>query len=216
MTKPNKRDMILDAMQALMSDDLASTASVSDIAKKAGIAKGGIYYYFKSKDEILDAVLERSYSQAVEQSWSITQKENLDALTKLKRLFMVCVYPDLTMHQKEMLNYLHLQDNLTLHHKFLALTIKEFTPILNEILLQGIKENTLHCEYPQQTSEIILSMLVFLLDHTLFPYNKEDISAKLHALAFMLEHSMGAPEGSFDFFFEPVDSALALGVPTQA
>lgn len=212
MTKPNKRDMILDAMQALMSDDLASTASVSDIARKAGIAKGGIYYYFKSKDEILDAVLERSYSQAIEQSWSITQKENLDALSKIKRLFKMCVYPDLAIHQREMLTYLHLQEDLTLHHKFLALTIKEFTPILTEILLQGIKENTLHCDYPEQTSEIILSMLVFLLDHTLFPYNQEDVPAKLHALALMLEHSMGAPTGSFNFLFEPVNSGLALKV----
>ena len=65
MKKQNKRDLILDTMQSLMSQNLASTATVSDIAKHAGIAKGGIYYYFSSKDEILDAVLERSYSQAI-------------------------------------------------------------------------------------------------------------------------------------------------------
>lgn len=201
MSKPNKRDLILDAMQSLMSQNLASSASVSDIAKHAGIAKGGIYYYFNSKDEILDAVLERSYSQAIEQSWSLIQSEGLDALSKLKKLFQICVYPDIALHQKEMLNYLHLQDDLLLHHKFLSLTIQEFTPILTEVIHQGISEGLLQCDFPEQTSEIILTMLVYLLDHTLFACDEADVPKKLNALALMLQRSMNAPEGSFDFFF---------------
>ena len=201
MPKSNKRDLILDAMQSLMSQNLASSASVSDIAKYANIAKGGIYYYFNSKDEILDAVLERSYSQAIEQSWSLIESEGLDALSKLKKIFQMCVYPDITLHQKEMLNYLHLQDDLLLHHKFLSLTIQEFTPILTEVLHQGINEGLWQCDFPKQTAEIILTMLVFLLDHTLFACDESDVSKKLNALALMLQRSMNAPEGSFDFFF---------------
>lgn len=201
MKKQNKRDLILDTMQTLMSQNLASAATVSDIAKHAGIAKGGIYYYFNSKDEILDAVLERSYSQTIEKSWSLIESKGLDALSKIKQIFQMCVYPDIALHQKEMLNYLHLQDDLNLHHKFLALTIHEFTPILTKIIEQGERENTLHCEFPEQTSEIILSMLVFLLDHTLFACKDSDIPKKLHALAIMLERSMHAPEGSFDFLY---------------
>ena len=201
MKKQNKRDLILDTMQSLMSQNLASTATVSDIAKHAGIAKGGIYYYFSSKDEILDAVLERSYSQAIEKSWSLIQSKGLDALSKVKQIFQMCVYPDIALHQKEMLTYLHLQDDLILHHKFLALTIREFTPILPEIIQQGEQEKSLHCEFPEQTSEIILSTLVFLLDHTLFSCKDSEIPKKLHALAIMLERSMNAPEGSFDFLF---------------
>ena len=209
MKKQNKRDLILDTMQSLMSQNLASTATVSDIAKYAGIAKGGIYYYFNSKDEILDAVLERSYSQAIEQCWSLIQSKGLDALSKVKQIFKICVYPDIALHQKEMLNYLHLQDDLTLHHKFLALTIREFTPILTEIFQQGEQENTLHCEFPEQTSEIIVSTLVFLLDRTLFACKDSEVPKKLHALALMLERSLNAPENSFDFLysdFEPQKS----------
>ena len=201
MKKQNKRDLILDTMQSLMSQNLASTATVSDIAKHAGIAKGGIYYYFSSKDEILDAVLERSYSQAIEKSWSLIQSKGLDALSKVKQIFQMCFYTDIALHQKDMLTYLHLQDDLILHHKFLALTIREFTPILTEIIQQGEQEKSLHCEFPEQTSEIIVSTLVFLLDHTLFSCKDSEIPKKLHALAIMLERSMNAPEGSFDFLF---------------
>lgn len=35
--------------------------SVESIARKAGMGKGSVYYYFDSKDEILGNVIERSY-----------------------------------------------------------------------------------------------------------------------------------------------------------
>ena len=38
----DKRTLILDTMQELFIEGKAGTASVSDIAKQAGIAKGGL------------------------------------------------------------------------------------------------------------------------------------------------------------------------------
>ena len=52
MQNNRKKDMILDAMQRLMNQNSAQSISVSDVAKEAGIGKGSIYYYFKSKEEI--------------------------------------------------------------------------------------------------------------------------------------------------------------------
>ena len=68
MQEKTKRDMILDAMQELMNESSGNAISVSDIARKAGIGKGSIYYYFPSKDDIMEAVIERSYSMAIEKS----------------------------------------------------------------------------------------------------------------------------------------------------
>ena len=60
MQNNNKRERILDAMQELMRTASAQAISVSDIAQKAGIGKGSIYYYFPSKNNNIDAVIERS------------------------------------------------------------------------------------------------------------------------------------------------------------
>lgn len=57
MKSQNKRDLILDALQELMSGSSAQAISVSEIAQKAGIGKGSIYYYFSSKNEIIEAVI---------------------------------------------------------------------------------------------------------------------------------------------------------------
>lgn len=56
-----KYDVILDALQQLLEEKKIQNISVSEIAHKAGIGKGSIYYYFPSKGAILDALIERSY-----------------------------------------------------------------------------------------------------------------------------------------------------------
>ena len=60
MQNQNKQNQILDALQALLRDKNIQNISVSEIAQAAGIGKGSIYYYFPSKDSILDALVERN------------------------------------------------------------------------------------------------------------------------------------------------------------
>ena len=49
MPDTKKYDRILDALHQLLEDETIQNISVSDIAKKAGIGKGSIYYYFRPK-----------------------------------------------------------------------------------------------------------------------------------------------------------------------
>lgn len=201
MTNNKKKELILDAMQSIMAENKAQTASVQDIANRAGIGKSTIYYYFKSKDDILDAVLERNYSKAIEQSWKLVYTEDMPALTKLKQLFHICAYPHLELRQQEMVSYLHLQESALLHQKFLVMTIEKLTPILTDIIIQGIKEQSIQCHYPDETAEIILSIITFLLDPVIFPTEPEKRYKKLKALSELLEHSMHTLSGSFSFLY---------------
>ncbi|MFP3360995.1 TetR/AcrR family transcriptional regulator, partial [Planococcus sp. SIMBA_143] len=60
-------------------------SQVSKIAKKAGVADGTIYLYFKNKEDILVSVFEEKMGQFIEQTEnSIEQKE--DANKKLLAL----------------------------------------------------------------------------------------------------------------------------------
>jgi len=62
----SKREKILNALQELLQTQNLNTISVSDIAQKAGIGKGSIYYYFSSKDAIVDALIEKNYKTPLE------------------------------------------------------------------------------------------------------------------------------------------------------
>ena len=82
----SKRELILDALQELLYEGTAGTASVQDIATKAGIAKGGLYYYYKSKEEVLDALVERQYNHVIETCRIKLATVEAPALEKIKLL----------------------------------------------------------------------------------------------------------------------------------
>ncbi len=54
-----KKDAILDAARTVFSRDGYSASSMEDVAAEAGIAKGTVYLYFKSKEELYLAALLR-------------------------------------------------------------------------------------------------------------------------------------------------------------
>ena len=66
------RRRIVDAADRLFYRQGYNRTSFSDIAQAAGLSRGNFYYYFKSKDEILEAVIERRREQYAEMlaEWS--------------------------------------------------------------------------------------------------------------------------------------------------
>lgn len=57
--KTTRREQILDAAAALFAQDGYAQAKMKDVAKAAGVSNGTVYNYFKSKEEVLQALLHR-------------------------------------------------------------------------------------------------------------------------------------------------------------
>lgn len=198
----SKRDRILDAMQSLLEDNLASSASVSDIAKKAGIAKGGLYYYFKSKDEVFDALIQRSYESAISKSEELANNTEIKAIDKMQMLFTNYVKASCDSSQQNINEVLHNQEKALVHLKSLKVTVEKMSPIISDIINQGIKEGTFNCAFPSQVSKVLLSTLAFLLDNSIFNWSQEESINILKGLADMMEKTLEAPKDSFSFLFK--------------
>ena len=86
--KTDKKELIFKATEELISEAAYNDITVDAIAKKAGIGKGSVYYYFKSKDEIIYAVVERSYRRAVRDFFeNIHNRPETSSIEKMKLLF---------------------------------------------------------------------------------------------------------------------------------
>ncbi|GCF92736.1 TetR family transcriptional regulator [Enterococcus florum] len=194
----DKKEIILDALRELFKEGKAGTASVSDIAKKAGIAKGGLYYYFRSKEEVLDALVMREYEDIIQACKELVEQSNGNALQKLALLLKTYrnSYVDTSLDE-----YLHMPQNAAIHQKSLAQILSSLSQIISRIIEQGIEENTFICEYPQEYAEILMSVFTFLLDPGIFPWTAEQYVMKLKALADMLEKGLRAPKDSFAFLY---------------
>lgn len=61
----DKRTAILDAATVIFARRGFFGAQVADVAKAAGIAAGTVYLYFRSKDEILTSLFDRTMQEAI-------------------------------------------------------------------------------------------------------------------------------------------------------
>jgi AcrR family transcriptional regulator len=57
--KDTRREQILDALYVVMARQGLAGTSITDIADAAGMARGALHYFFRSKDDIVVALMER-------------------------------------------------------------------------------------------------------------------------------------------------------------
>ncbi|AZV56937.1 TetR/AcrR family transcriptional regulator [Clostridium sp. AWRP] len=195
----NKRELILDAMMDLLVEGKGAACSVSDIAKKAGIGKGSIYYYFKSKEEIFDALVERIYNEIIDKCKILIDNAQVNAIEKLS-LFIQNYRSSRRLSSID--TYLHQQHNAAIHQKSLAKILSSLSPIIADIIKQGVDEKLFQCDKPEETAEIILSTYCFLFDPGIFSWTHEQVYNKTKALADLLERGLMAPKGSMKFLCE--------------
>lgn len=196
--KKEKKELIINTMQELLKEGKAGTASVSDIAKRAGIAKGGIYYYFRSKEEIIDELVVRQYGKIITDCRELVEKSELNAPSRLGLLLRS--YRS-SVVDKNLDVYLHSQENAYIHQKSLAKILMDLSPIVTSIIEQGNKEGDFKCEYPKEYAEIILSVFTFLLDPGIFEWSREEIITKMKALADILEKGLDTRKGMLSFLY---------------
>jgi TetR/AcrR family fatty acid metabolism transcriptional regulator len=81
----DKREAILRAATRVFARNGYFNSKVADIASDAGVADGTVYLYFKSKEEILHSIFDRSVGDAIQEV-----REQLETITdpreKLRRI----------------------------------------------------------------------------------------------------------------------------------
>lgn len=86
--------------------------------------------------------------------------------------------------------------------KSLVQSIIHLSPVLTEILEQGIEEGIFSTSYPQETIELLLSSAQVIFDEGLFQWKPEEMMRRVKAYIKMMEVSVGAKEGSFNYMLE--------------
>lgn len=195
-----KYDQILDALQNLMESRNIQSISVSEIAQTAGMGKGSIYYYFPSKDAILDALIERNYEKPLETAKTLAGQTEISPFTRMAMIFQACLSSSTEfLRQEEPVSLTSAQEHAFIHQKYMAHLISELKPVLTEIIRQGIDNGEIHFDRPAALAEIVLIVLTVKLDNTLVPSSREGIEDVMRGLVSLLEKGTENPAGSLNF-----------------
>ena len=194
-----KYDRILDALQELLENQKMQTISVSEIAQTAGIGKGSIYYYFPSKDAILEALVERNYEKPLRTAKALAYQTDISSFTRMAMIFQACRNSSTEFVKSEDSAGSGAQEKALLHQKYINHIITELKPVLAEIIRQGIAAGEIHFEDSAALAEIVLIVLTVKMDNTLVPSDKEEIEDTISALISLLEKGTENPPGSLNF-----------------
>lgn len=199
MPDGKKFEKILDALQQLLEEKSIQHISVSEIASKAGIGKGSIYYYFPSKDAIVDALIKRSYEQPIQTAKSLAEQTGVSSYTRMAMLFQACRNSSSAFLKQNHTSPKSVQDLAFLHQKHLNHLISELKPVLTDIISQGIACDEIHFDYPAALAEIVLIVIAVKLDNSFLPSSPEETEDTLKGLISLLEKGTELPSGTLEY-----------------
>ncbi len=205
-----RRNEILDVAQQLFYVRGYERTSIQDIIDNIGIAKGTFYYYFSSKLDLLDAVIERMLEHTLEAVKPIVDDDQLNPLEKLERFFAYVA--SWKLEQKDfflgLLKVWYDDDNAIFRHKLKVATNNGVVPLLTGIIRQGLEEGIFATDYPDDLAEIILliggslseTLGELLLNTDKNGYAPEFIERKVTVYEHAIERVLGAPQNSLKIF----------------
>ncbi|MCM2986004.1 TetR/AcrR family transcriptional regulator [Bacillus safensis] len=202
-----RKNDILNAAEALFSTKGYQKTTIIDILKAVGIAKGTFYYYFASKEEVMDAIIDRIIKEDIIVAKRIAAEPDLPVVDKLFRIIMA-QSPQQGSHKQGMIDQFHQPSNAEMHQKSLIKAIKELSPVLADVIQQGVEEGTFKTKYPQETVEFLLASAQVIFDEGLFQWTAEESLQRALAFIEILESSLHAEKGSFSFLLKRLSGEL--------
>ncbi len=199
MPNSTRYDSILNALQKLLESKDIKAITVSEIAQTAGMGKGSIYYYFSSKEAILEALIERTYEKPLEVATTLADQKDISPFTRMAMIFQACRNSSSEFLKQKDSSSAGAQEGAYIHQRFLNHLISGLKPTLAQIIRQAIAQGQITFAYPAALAEIVLIVLTVKLDNTIVPSVQSDIEETIRGLVALLEKGTENPAGSLNF-----------------
>jgi AcrR family transcriptional regulator len=187
---PDERRLeIINAAESLFNEKGFENTAVSDIVKSIGVAQGTFYYYFKSKDDVFNAISEIFLDDFMESFTLIVDNEKLNTIEKIEMLFDKGI--ELLEANEGVIDNLHTKDNIELHERVERKFIEYATPLAIKLVRQGADEKLFHLEYPEEVVTYLMIGSHFLGDVNIYLEDKEAYTRRLKAVIFVVRRVLG-------------------------
>ena len=204
-------ERILDAAQRLFLEKGYEATTIQDIVDElGGLTKGAIYHHFKSKEEIMDAVGDRM-SFANDPFKAVRGRDDLSGLEKLREA--VRLHQGDAERTRMTIQAIPIVWEPRLLVEMIESNRRILTPCYLELLQEGIRDGSIHTQYPREIAELLPLLTSLWLLPSVFPATREEMRRKFEFLGDMLE-KMGVPlvDGSIraliDAFFDQIPEQM--------
>lgn len=190
-----RRNEILDAADELFGNKGFDGTSTNDILNKVGIARGTLYHHFKSKEDVMNALIDRYSARLLVTAQEIAADKSIPAVERMIRVVMALNISG-ESSSKEMMEHIHRSQNALMHQKIQRVIINGVTPILTGIIQEGTRQGLFNTPFPYECMEMIVTYANTVLDDDMVPMTNEERASRLQAFIFNAERLLGAESGS--------------------
>lgn len=189
-----RRNEILDAADELFRQKGFDGTSTDEILKKVGIARGTLYYHFKSKEDIMNALIERYTVLLLEAAQAVASDTSIPVHERIIRAVMALNIS--SVDGQEVMEHIHKPQNALMHQKIQKVIINRVPSILADIIREGIDQGLFHTPYPFEVMEMVVAYTNSVFDEDMVEMTDEQRASRIQALAFNIERMLGVESGS--------------------
>ena len=194
-----KKDQILDTSLQLFMKKGFDATSISDILSQLDIARGTLYYHFESKEAIMDAIIERLLNQVLEKIEKLMTNDSLSQAEKFMGFFTSINLTQLT-GDEEIVDYFNQPQNALFHEKSNRLLIKKLSPVLAQIISEGMESGLFDTPYPAETAELILVGITGFVDSKDSPADEDSMNHRMESFLYNAARMLGMSQSGLDGF----------------
>lgn len=174
------------ALQLFMTKGYEKTSLNDIIQNLGGLTKGAIYHHFKSKEEILIAVITTLTGETSHFMSEIRDDISLTGKQKLEKMFstslMSPVQDDLFAITP------NLMDNPTFLTYYIKQLLEDTIPhYVLPVIRQGVEDGSIITDYPEELASVIIVLTDLWFNPLVIASNKDDLINKARFINVLLE-----------------------------
>lgn len=200
-----RREHIIQTALLLFGEKGYEATSVECIIRASGLSKGGFYHHFASKEELLEEVAQLFIFDIIKLADSYEKRTDLNALQKLNSFFREVNQMKIEK-SAEVLAFLQelYADSKNIRLEWLVFhhTQQQLRPLFLHIIDQGIKEKVFHTDYPEETAEYLIRLILIHQRHIGELFSQSMKSNELSA--------SGVIERKYSFLQKTMEDLLGL------
>lgn len=152
-----RREELLDAATRLFSERGVADTTVGDIVAAVGVSQGTFYWYFESKEAVVDAVVERVTERIGVGVESIAQAAEVAAVDKL--LAMRDATMSAVEKDRELLEFFHRRGNEAFHDHVSRESVRRLVPAFESVIEQGVGEGAFRLQHTDDAARFIAALM---------------------------------------------------------
>jgi TetR/AcrR family transcriptional regulator, fatty acid metabolism regulator protein len=156
----DKHAAILRAAIRVFANNGYFNSKVADIAREAGVADGTVYLYFKSKEEILHSIFNRSVEEAIAEGRKQLEQIS-DPIEKLRRIALLHLERLGADRDLAVVFQVELRGSTKFMEEFSAAGFAEYLNLIRETVEEGQKAGVFR---PDLNAKVVAKILFGALD----------------------------------------------------